>query len=129
MNRHPSYYAELLQRRAGDHAPLSLQEEQELTLHLLICPACQFRHIEILREQDPARARELLGELWASLTTDLVTPHLRQLAKSRLAGRPLTGFQHLLWQYAQRDRETLGRYRLLEADEWLQARKPYRARG
>jgi len=99
-------------------------QRRELDLHFLICPQCRYDHARLLQPQAPETAEVLLQDLEHTLTTDLVTPYLRDLARAMLACRPLTGFQRLLWQFVQRDPESLGRLRLLQADEWLSRGRP-----
>lgn len=119
MSTHPSYYTDLVQRWFRDDPSLMPRERQELDLHLLICPQCSYDYAWLLRSQAPEKSEALLRSLEGTLTAELVTPYLRDLVWTVHAGQPLTGFQCLLWQFVHRDREALGRFRLLEADVYL----------
>lgn len=112
---HPSFYTELLRRRFTGDPSLTPAERRELDLHLLICPECNYDYSRLLVPQAPELAERLAQTLAGALTADLVTPYLADLARAMRAGRPLTGFQRLLWQFVSGDREALGRYRLFEA--------------
>ena len=122
MPRHPPYYSELVRRRATDDPPLSLAERQELDLHLRICPRCGHDLAERLRPRDPGAAQALLDAQAATLTAEQVTPYLRELAQAARAGLPFTAFQRWLWAFLLRDREAMGRFRLVEAEVWLSPR-------
>ena len=116
MTVHPAYYAALLRRQFDGDPDLTPVERRELDLHLLICPQCNYEYAELLMPHDPQSARRLMSAIEGALTPDLVTPYLRDLAHAVRADCPLTGFQRMLWRFVERDRETLGRFRLLEAD-------------
>ncbi len=112
---HPIFYRDLLRRRfAGDPA-LTPAERRELDLHLLICPECNYDYARLLLPGAPELARSTFDALEGALTADLVTPYLHDLARALRSEQPLTGFQELLWRFVCRDRESLGRLRLLEA--------------
>ena len=116
---HPTYYRDLLRRRfAGDPA-LTPAERRELDLHLLICPECNYDYARLLLPKAPETAEALLQDLEGALTADLVTPYLHDLARTLKRQEPLSGFQRMLWQFVCQDRETLGRFRLFEAEVWL----------
>jgi hypothetical protein len=121
MNIHPPYYTELVWREFHGDPELTPAERRELELHLLICPQCNYEYAQLLLPDEPQKATQRLQAMENALTAELVTPYLRDLARAVRSGRPLTGFQHMVWQFVCRDREALGRYRLLEADEWLNA--------
>ncbi len=119
MNTHSTHHTTLLRRRFAGDPSLTPGQRRELDTHLLFCPQCNYDYAELLRPQNAEMADELLRTLENALTADLVTPYLRDLAQTFRDNQPLTGFQRLLWRFVQRDRETLGRFRLLEADVWL----------
>ena len=119
MTPHPTYYTALLRRRCAADPSLTPGQRRELDAHLLSCPQCNYDYTELLRPHDPALAERLVRALENALTADLVTPYLRDLAQAIQSGQPLTGFQRMLWQFTCRDREALGRFRLLEADAQL----------
>ena len=118
---HPSYYSDLLRRQVAGEPALTPTERQELDLHFLICLQCNYDYAQLLRPDDPAEAKTWLRNLKGKLTADRVMPYLRDLVRAVQAGQPLTGFQDLLWWFIQRDREALGYFRLVEADEWLRS--------
>ena len=124
MSTHPAYYTALLRRRFTGDPKLTQDERRELDLHLLICPQCNYDYAELLMPHEPLAARHLMATLEDALTPDLVTPYLRDLARATLAGQSLTGFQRAVWRFLQRNREAMGRYRLLEADVLLRAGYP-----
>jgi len=116
---HPTFYSDLLRRRfAGDPA-LTPAERKELDLHLLICPECNYDYARLLLPHAPELAELLLERLGGALTADLVTPYLRELVRAVHGQRPMSDFQRFLWHLVCRDREMLGRFRLLEADLWF----------
>lgn len=119
MSSHPAHYTRLLRRQFGDDPPLTCLERRELDLHLLLCIQCRYDRAVSYESQSPDHAVALLRDLQDSLTPDSVTPYLRDLARAMRAGRDLDGFQQMMWQFARRDPETLGRFRLLEADVLL----------
>lgn len=119
MPIHPPYYTELVRREFFDDPELTPTERRELELHLLICPQCNYDYAQLLMPYDAQQAARRLGAMENALTAELVTPYLRDLARTRRSGQPLNGFQHMVWQFLCRDQEALGRYRLLEADVWL----------
>lgn len=114
---HPLYYTDLLRRRFAGDPPLSPAERHELDLHLLICPQCNYDYSRMLLPHTPDLAEALLSDLEGTLNADLVTPYLRDLVRAVRGKQPLTGFLDLLWRFICRDREALGRFRLMEA-EW-----------
>ena len=124
MTPHPTYYTALLRRRCAADPSLTPGQRRELDTHLLSCPQCNYDYAELLRSHDPALAERLVHTLENALTADLVTPYLRDLAQAIQSGQPLTGFQRMLWHFLGRDRESLGHFRLLEADTWLYNRNP-----
>ncbi len=115
MPNHPNFYTDLLRRRFTGDPRLTLPERAELDLHLLICPQCNYDYASLLVVQAPERAAAYLAQFEAALDTDAVTPYLRDLARARRAGRPLSGFQERIWQFVCRDPVALGHYRLIEA--------------
>ncbi len=115
MNKHPTFYTNLLQRRFTGEAGLKTAERRELDLHLLICPKCNYDYAWLLMPHAPETASKLLRETEGSLTADLIAPYLRDLARIVQAGQPLTGFQRMLWRFLSRDREAMGQFRLIEA--------------
>ena len=124
MTTHPVYYATLLRRQFDGDPDVTPVERRELDLHLLICPQCNYDYAELLMPRDPHGAQQVVSALESTLTADMVTPYLRDLARTVRAGRPLSGFQRLLWRFLCRDREAMGRFRLLEADAWLHDSHP-----
>jgi hypothetical protein len=90
-----------------------------MDLHLLICPRCNYDYARLLSPRDPETADRLLRDMENALTADLVTPYLPDLVHAMRSDRSLAGFQRMLWRFVCRDRETLGRFRLLEANAKL----------
>jgi hypothetical protein len=133
MGEHPDYYTALLNRRLATETarapstdpaqPLTPAERREMELHLSICPQCSHDYASLLMSHAPRRARRLLRDVEDSLTADSVKPYLRDLAQAIQARRPLTGFQRLVWRFVCQDRETLGRFRLIEADVWAHSER------
>lgn len=119
MSPHTTYWTTLLRRRFAADPTLTPHQRRELDTHLMFCPQCNYEYAQLLRPQDPELAHDLLHTLEAALTADLITPYLRELARTMRAGHSLTGFQHMLYCFVIQDREALGRFRLLEADVWL----------
>lgn len=115
MTNHPNFYTDLLRRRFTAGLPLTPAEREELDLHLLICPQCNYDYAALLVVQAPERGAAYLEQLAAALEADAVTPYLHALARARRAGRPLTAFQECLWQFVCRDAAALANYRLVEA--------------
>ena len=124
---HPTYYTDLLQRRFSADPALTPGERRELDLHLLICPECNYDYARLLLPRAPDAAESLLEGLEGALTADLVTPYLRDLVHAIHGDRPMTGFLRLLWQFVCCDREALGRFRLMEAEEIVRAATMRRA--
>jgi hypothetical protein len=114
---HPTFYRDLLRRRFVGDPALTPAERRELDLHLLICPECNYDYARLLLPQAPEMADTLLRNLEGALTTDLVFPYLRDLARALHTQQPLTGFQELLWRFICHDREALGQFRLLEVTQ------------
>ncbi len=120
MPNHPDFYTDLLRRRFMGRPPLTLAERTELDLHLLVCSQCNYDYAALLVTQAPDRTAHYLEQFTAALDADTVTPYLRDLARARRAGRPLTGFQECIWQFVCRNPEALGNYRLIEASlAWM----------
>ena len=115
MPNHPNFYTDLLRRRFTGGPPLTPPERAELDLHLLICPQCNYDYATLLVAQAPERGEAYLEQFADALEADAVTPYLRELARTRRAGRPLSGFQESIWQFVCRDPFALGNYRLIEA--------------
>jgi len=115
MPNHPVFYTDLLRRRFAGSPPLTPAERAELDLHLLICPQCNYDYAALLVTQAPERAEAYLEQWVAALDADAVTPYLRDVARARRAGRPLSDFQERIWQFVCRDPAALGNYRLIEA--------------
>lgn len=123
MSTHPTYYTSLLLRRIADDPTLTPTECLELDLHLSICPVCTFTWAQLLRPVAPRTAEALLRDLENRLSFDLIAPYLRELAQATQASVPLSNFQLLLWRVICRDREALGRFRLLEAQVHWRSRR------
>lgn len=120
MTQHPTYYRDLLRRRFAGNPALTPAERRELDLHLLICPECNYDYARLLLPHAPETAEALLQDLEGVLTADLVAPYLQELARAFKIGQQLTEFQGLLWRFVSQDPETLGHFRLLEAEVWLE---------
>jgi hypothetical protein len=116
---HPTYYETLLRRRFTADPALTLAERREMDSHLLICPRCNYDYVQMLMPREPETAGSLLRSLEGALTADLVVPYLRDLARATQAEQTLTGFQRIVWRFLCRDREAMGRFRLVEADTGL----------
>ena len=114
MIEHPTHYTDLLRRRWADEMSLTVSEQCELDLHLLICPQCAYQHAQGLSYEDPEGANQLLRDMERTLTAERLTPFLRNLAQATQQRQPLTDFQQWLWWLLQRNREAMGWFRLLE---------------
>lgn len=120
MARHPDFYTDLLRRRFTLDPPLAPAERHELDLHLLICPQCNFDYAQLLFAERPQQAETRVQQLGEDLQIDIVIPYLRDLVRAQHAGRPLSAFERLIWEFVCRDPQALGCYRLIEADWQLQ---------
>jgi hypothetical protein len=108
---HPDFYTDLLRRRFFPDPPLTPAERHELDLHLLICPQCNYDYAVLLAPGAPDRAANFLEQLQDELTADIAAPFLLDVARARRAGRPLSGFQSLVWELVCRDAAARLRYR------------------
>jgi hypothetical protein len=124
MSQHPTFYRDLLRRRFHADPGLTHAERQELDLHLLICPECNFDYARMLVPQAPQVAEALLHDLEGAFTADLVAPYLGDLARAFAGGGTLSKFYQLLWHFVSRNPEALGRFRLAEAELWLTQEDP-----
>ena len=118
MARHPEFYTDLLRRRFTHDPPLTPDERHELHLHLMICAECNFDYAHLLFTDFAQQAEARPQHLDEQVNADVVIPYLRDLVRAQRAGRPLTGFQRMIWEFVCRDREALGCFRAIEAD-WL----------
>jgi len=112
---HPPFYTTLLHRRLAGDLTLTPEERQELDLHLLVCPQCNYDAAQLLQPRYSGAAAQLRQRLTAVLTVELVLPYLPDLAQAIRAGRPLTGFQELVWDFVAHNPVALGYLGLLEA--------------